>query len=41
MKTWLRKLRGILGIGAVGLTQFVIWAVVMAAISAPGAVGPT
>jgi ABC-2 type transport system permease protein len=28
----------ILGIGAVGLTQFVIWAVVMAAISAPGAV---
>jgi len=28
----------ILGIGAVGLTQFVIWAALMAAISAPGAV---
>jgi len=28
----------ILGIGAVGLTQFLIWAVLMAAISAPGAV---
>jgi ABC-2 type transport system permease protein len=27
----------ILGIGAVGLTQFLIWAVLMAAISAPGA----
>jgi len=28
----------ILGIGAVGLTQFVIWATLMAAVSAPGAV---
>jgi len=28
----------ILGIGAVGLTQFLIWSVLMAAISAPGAV---
>jgi ABC-2 type transport system permease protein len=28
----------ILGIGAVGLTQFLIWAILMAAISAPGAV---
>ena len=28
----------ILGIGAVGLTQFLIWAALMAAISAPGAV---
>ncbi|HSO23211.1 MAG TPA: ABC transporter permease [Chondromyces sp.] len=28
----------ILGIGAVGLTQFVIWAALMAAVSAPGAV---
>lgn len=28
----------ILGIGAVGLTQFLLWAILMAAISAPGAV---
>jgi len=38
LRPWEMMLGKILGIGAVGLTQFLIWAILMAAVSAPGMV---